>query len=330
MYRYESFYAPLMLWASLVSIGLAAYAWRHQRLPEAKSLALFLLAGAEWSVFYGLELAATDLPSKLILAKLQFFGSLSSPAFFLVFAMHYTGRDRWLTRRNLLLLVPEPVLMLLLTFTNESHRLVYAQNHLDTSGGWPLLVSSWGPAGWANIAYSYALVAVGLAMILLLILRSHHGHARRAVILLLIGLIPLIADLFYVFGRTPLKDLDLTPLSFIVVALVLASGITGLSLSDVLSVSRREVLENMRDGLVVLDPALRVIDLNSAARQLARTHSRILSASRRPRCGPSGLTLGAPRVRIRSIRRKKWGYRRIQRAPSTCGCRPWSTGAGLS
>ena len=220
--------------------------------------------------------------------------------------------------------------MLLLTFTNESHRLVYAQNHLDTSGGWPLLVSSWGPAGWANIAYSYALVAVGLAMILLLILRSHHGHARRAVILLLIGLIPLIADLFYVFGRTPLKDLDLTPLSFIVVALVLASGITGLSLSDVLSVSRREVLENMRDGLVVLDPALRVIDLNSAARQLARTHSRILSASRRPRCGPSGLTLGAPRVRIRSIRRKKWWYRRIQRAPSTCGCRPWSTGAGLS
>lgn len=272
MYWYESIYAPLMLGASLVSIGLAAYAWRRQRLPEARSLALLLLAGAEWSVFYALELAATDLPAKLILAKLQFFGSLSGPAFFLVFAMRYTGRDRWLTRRNLLLLVPEPVLMLLLTFTNESHRLVYARNDLDTSGGWPLLVSSWGPMGWANIAYSYALVAGGVAMIFLLILRSRHNNGRRAVILLLIGLVPLIADVFYVSGRTPLRGLDLTPVGFILVALALAGGITGLRLSDILSVSRREVIENMRDGLVVLDPAFRVIDLNPAARQLS-THS---------------------------------------------------------
>ncbi len=257
-----------MLGASLVSIGLAAYAWRRQRLPEARSLALLLLASAEWSVFYGLELAATDLPSKLILAKLQFFGILSSPTFFIVFTMRYTGHDRWLTRRNLLMLVPEPVLMLLLTFTNESHRLIYARNDLVTTGGWPLLVSRWGPMGWANIAYSYVLVVVGIAMIVLLIMRSHDRNWRRAVILVLLGLAPAIANVLYVFRLTPFRGLDLTPISFILMALALGSGITGLSLSDVLSVSSREVIDNMQDGLVVLDSTFRVIDLNPAAAQL--------------------------------------------------------------
>lgn len=268
MYWYELTYAPLMLGAAFVSIALAVYAWQRQRLPEARPLAFLFLASAIWCVFYGVELAATDLATKLFFVRLEFFGSLSGPAFFLAFAIRYTGRDRWLTRRNLLLLVPEPVLMVLLVFTNEWHRLIYARNELDTSGSWPLLVSSWGPMGWANIAYSYALVAAGLAMILVLIVRRRHGHGRRAVILLLLGLVPVVADVFYVFGRTPVKDLDLTPISFVVVALVFASGITGLRLSDVISVSRREAIENMRDGLVMLDPAFRVIDLNPAAQEL--------------------------------------------------------------
>jgi diguanylate cyclase (GGDEF)-like protein len=266
---YQSPFILIMFVASATSVIIAYYAWSRQRVPEARPLALLLVASAEWTVTYGLEMASRDLATKVMLVKLQYFGIVSAPTMLLVFVLFYTGRSQWLTGRRLLLLWPEPLAVLLLSFTNEAHRFVWAKNTLDMSGSWPVMVNSYGPVGWANIAYAYAMIGCAALMLLQLVWRRRHRHGLRPVFVLLTGFTPWLASALYVTKHNPIDGLDLTPIGFTVMTLAFALGVSGLRLSDMLSVSRQAVIEHMRDGLVVLDTAGRIIDLNPAARRLA-------------------------------------------------------------
>ncbi len=106
------------------------------------SLVLFMLAMAEWSFGYALELSSTDLLTKLFWAKAQYLGIVIAPLAVLTFALQYTGRNKWLTRRNLALLAVEPLVLMLLISTNEKHNLIWSYTRLVTSG--PLLTIDFG------------------------------------------------------------------------------------------------------------------------------------------------------------------------------------------
>lgn len=263
--NYYLAYPVVMFVAAVVSVALALYVWGRPKVLEARSLGYLFFASAVWTVFYGMELFSPDLEAKMIFVKLQFLGIASAPTIFLIFTLQYTGRQRFLTRRNLLLLVPEPVIIILLAFTNESHRLIYSANVLETAGGWPLLFSSWGPAGWFNIVYCYLQILVVMVMLVQLLYRSWHTHPWKGLAVLAAAVAPWVANILYVFGLNPFRGLDLTGVSFIVVASALATGVSGLRLEDMLSVSRRSVIEQMKDGIVVLDCSGRILDLNPAA-----------------------------------------------------------------
>jgi PAS domain S-box-containing protein len=264
--------------SAIVSATVAFFLWRRRPAPGATALSLLMLAVAQWSLAYALELVNTDLPTILFWDNLEWLGSAFAPTLWLIFALQYTGRTKWLTHRNIALLMIEPLFTLLLVATNQFHGLVEDNIGLDTSSSFVRLEMTYGVWYWINIAYSYLLLFIGAILIFMLIqslIRSSHLYLGQASALLIAVLAPWVGNALTIFGLSPFPKLDLTPVAFTISGLAIGWSLFRFRLFDIIPMAREAVVDSMRDAVIVLDEQDRIVDLNPAAQRLAaRTASR--------------------------------------------------------
>src|SRR2546422_2741930 len=264
--------------SAAVAAALALNAWHRRPSPGATSFSLLMLAVAEWSLTYALELVSADLPTALFWDNIAWLGAAFAPTLWLAFVLQYTGRARWLTRRNIAILLVEPLVILILVWTNQFHALLEDNIRLDTSGSFAAVVMTYGVWYWINIAYSYLLLFVGAVLICMLIqtlVRSSHLYLGQAGALLIAVVAPWVGNALTIFGLNPFPKLDLTPFAFTVTGVAMASSLFLFRLLDIIPVAREAVIESMSDAVIVLDEQNRIVDLNPAAQRLAvRTGSK--------------------------------------------------------
>lgn len=262
-------YTLLLLAASAVAVGIVLYVWRRRReAPGAGMVILMLVAVFAWSLGYAFELGESGLGLKVFWAKVQYLGITTVPAAWLVFALRYTGRDRWLTRRNLALLAALPLLTLALVWTNEAHGLIWSRTTLDDSR--VFMRVEYGPFFWVYWIYSYVMLVLGTFFLVSALRRSSRLYREQVAALLVAAAAPWVGNGAYVLGLNPIPDLDLTPFAFLFSGAVISVGLFGFRLLDVVPVARDALVEGMNDGVIVADPRGRVVDLNPAARGILR------------------------------------------------------------
>jgi len=89
---------------------------------------------------------------------------------------------------------------------------------------------------------------------------------RQQVGLVVLGaIIPGIANLIYISGLNPFPPLDLTSLSFALTGLILVYILFFQRFLDIIPIARDTTIENMRDGIIVVDLNDRVVDMNPSA-----------------------------------------------------------------
>ncbi len=268
MYWQYNPYVLLLLIAAAVSAAFALFAWRRRSVPGATALALLMLAVAEWSLGYALELGSADLPSQVFWAKVEYLGIVSVSVMWLAFVLQYTGREKWLTRRNGALLAIVPLITLLLVWTNDVHGLIWSNIILDTSGSFSVLDLDRGAWYWVNTTYSYLLLFLGTLLLVRALIRSPRLYRGQAGALLLGTLAPWMGNALYVSGLSPFPHLDLTPFAFTLTGLAVAWGLFRFRLLDIVPVARDAVIEGMSDGVIVVDMRNRIVDLNPAAQRI--------------------------------------------------------------
>ncbi len=261
-------YAAAMFVTCAISFGLAMYVWRHRDAPGGAPLALLMAAIAEWAFGYAMELGSPTISAKLFWTNFNFAGIVVVPGAWLVFTLQYTHRERWLTRRNLILLAAPALLTLLLDWTNEWHFLIRSSVRLDTSGPIPMFDPAYAIGFWIFWGYTAATLLAGTLLIIHALLTSPGLYRGQAFALLLAALVPWIGNSIYLSGLSPFPKLDLTPPSFTIAGLLLAWGLYRYRLLDIVPVARDAVIESMSDGVVVLDRQSRVVDLNPAAQRI--------------------------------------------------------------
>ena len=170
-WQYNPYVLPLVIVAAVLVV-LALFAWRRRPTPGAMPFALLMLAVAEWSLGYALELGSADLPTQTFWAKVEYLGIVSVPVMWLAFVLQYTGRDKWLTRRNAALVVIVPLVTLLLVLTNDAHGLIWSSIGHDTSGSFLVLDSIHGGWCWVHSVDSYLLRLLVTVPLLHTFLRS--------------------------------------------------------------------------------------------------------------------------------------------------------------
>ncbi len=262
--HYTPYILPLLA-AAVISAAMTPYTWRQRQTPGAFTLGLLLLTVTEWSVTYALEIAGADLPTKLFWAKMQYLGITTVPALWLIFALQYTQREKWLTRRNLALLGLVPLVTLLLVWTNEIHLLIWNHFDLHKEGPFLALHVEHGWYFWVHVAFSYGALVVGSALIILMLIRSPRLYRWQAVVMLIGTLAPWVSNAVYLSGASLL---DLTPFAFTITGMMMILGSFRFRLLDIVPIARDTIIASMSDGMIVLDPQARVVDINSAAERI--------------------------------------------------------------
>jgi signal transduction histidine kinase len=247
--------------SAAISVGLARTLW-HRAAPGARTCAVLMLSLAWWSTFYAAELLSTTQSAQLAWAPLEYVGILFAPGAWLVFALRFTGRDEPLDRRAMAGAAAVPIALFVLVLTDPWHHLDYRAIETIQAGSYRVLRLTYGPAGWANVAYAYLCLAGGALVIARAFWRSPRVYRRQTTALLASAAAPWAVNVLYMTGYGP--AVDLTPLGFTITGLGAAWAIRHAQLLDLAPVARDRVVESLSDGIAVLDRQDRLIDHNAA------------------------------------------------------------------
>ncbi|NTV63131.1 MAG: response regulator [Oscillochloris sp.] len=250
--------------AGLISALVTLVAWRNRSERGAWAFVVLMSSVMVWSLAYAQELHSTTLSTKIFWAKIEYVGVVSVPVAWLVFAIHYTEREGWLTRWRVVLLALPSLFMLGLVWTNELHRLVWQTISLVPYAAFIGWKSEYGPVFWLFTAYGYLLLLIG-SLLLWIIVQRLALYRSQARALLIGSILPWFGNLIYNFGLSPLPGVELAPFTFTITGLLFTWALWRWRLLDIVPIARDRVIERMRDGVIVLDPQDRIVDINPAA-----------------------------------------------------------------
>ena len=261
-------YILLLIVSSVITGVVALYVWdRRATASGAKALALLALACAEWSLGYALEIAGADLPTKIFWGKSQYFGIVTVPLLWVMFAYSYATKGTRMTPRTVGLLSIVPLTTLILALTTERHGLIWGEVRIHTVGTFSALDVTHGLWFWIYLSYSYILLLMGTIFILRSLNRTRGLFRRQNLILLIAVLMPWFGNVLYVAGLSPIPNLDITPYAFAISIAVFAWGIFFYKLGYLAPLARDLVIENMRDGMIVLNAQGNIVDINPAVQK---------------------------------------------------------------
>ncbi len=252
---------------AVVLAALGTAAWRRRSLPVATLTAFLVWGIAAWAVAYGLGVNSVDIESKTWFSKLEYVPIVVLPTLWLILVIEYTGRGRWIAPRNLALLAIMPIITLGLVFSNESHRLIWQEVRLVPSGPSLLWEATYGVGFWIHAAYSYSLVLIGIVLLVRSVAASPSFFRIQGLTLAGSGLAPLLGNMLYVSGAGPFPRYFVS-FTFFFAATALLWLLFRSHFVTLVPIARNWILDNMSDGLIVLDDENRVVDVNPAAQRL--------------------------------------------------------------
>jgi len=211
--QYTPYTIPLVLDA-LLTMFLIVSVWRRRPGVGVVPFIVLLAGLTFWVLLYICELSVIDIPSKTIMAALEYVGITTVPAAWFAFAVAYIGKEQWLTRRTILLLIIEPVLTVFAALTNDSHHLFWKTVTLDQTATYTMFNNTAGILFWLHAMYSYGLILVA-TVLMIQAMRRYPSNYRGQVSTMLVALfVPWVANGLYIFHVGLFVSLDPTPFAF--------------------------------------------------------------------------------------------------------------------
>ena len=255
--------------AALAITMVAAFTFTRRKANGAWRLTWICTAGAFWAATEGMLYLGMSVETNLLLTYIQYIGITAIIPLTLLFALSVFGFEAWAGRIKPALFTMAASI-LLLVWSNPIHHLVFSDYYRIDTGPVPMLGLKHGPLWWAIIGYHYALSAA-MSIVLMHTVATAEGVQRaHAVVILMAVAAVWIVNAVYVTGNSPIPNMDIGPLAFILVAVAMAWGFFRYNLLDVLPIAKDEIFTSLNAPILVLDEKDRILDLNPAAERLFR------------------------------------------------------------
>ena len=258
-------YAGSALIGGLLAVALLT---KYDRRQPSFTFGLFLLVIGFWAAAYVGYLVASSEQWLLFFIQLAYVSVVAAPIVWLVFALQYTDREAWLSRRRIALLSVVPAGVLTLVWTAPYHSLFYADTVVTVVDGVTLLDTPPAIGHRINIIYAYGLLLVGTALIVAEIFTTNRLYRRQSLVLLACLSAPWIANGAFHLGVQPIPTADLTPVVFVLTGIPLAVIVQRAELTGFVPVAHERVFHTLDDPVFVVTDSNRILDANRAGRTL--------------------------------------------------------------
>jgi len=228
---------------------------------QTKFVILLFLANAIYSLFYSLEISFKTFEEIHWAYRLEYFGISFLSTYFMLFALHYSGRSRWITTKIKILLFTIPVITLLMVFTNEYHHLFYTEEHISTEGPFPAFTFK--PNIWYFVQQAYVIILMTLSFVFLgkMLKRTAMIYRNQLLLLLLATLFPFWGYLAYQLRMVPF-GIDPVSFTFTLTGIVIYIALARFRLFDLMPFARSKLFEIIQDGVLIFDLNDRLADFN--------------------------------------------------------------------
>ena len=255
-------YSLTLLFFGLIALVMAIIIFR--RSGEAVRQYSYITFGiAIWSIAYAFELSSSEYKNMMFWLKIEYIGIAFLPAMWFQFIIKFIGKRHWLNFNREVILYSIPILTFIAVWTNDFHFLYYSKVEVVNTGAFPVLSLTVGPWYIVHTIFFYTLLIWGLILLIKKFINADKVYRRQNYVIVLAALIPWIVNIFYLFNIRPFGHIDLTPFAFSITCLITSIGLIQLRLFDIIPVARDKIIEDLNDGILVLDTMDRVIDVNS-------------------------------------------------------------------
>lgn len=262
------FLIVLLVMANALSIFVVlTMVWRRGGLRKRPALAGLLAAAFLYPFGYGLELSGSTLEWKRYALTLQYLGIGLVPGVVTSLSAGVANAT-WLKRPWIRVVTfGGGAIAFLAVLTSARHDLFYVGLELVEAGPFLMLDVRGGVLYYAFQALVAASVLTANVVLVRAWRRSGPADKGRLFTLMVVSLVPWFANVIYLVDLIPWR-LDGPPFFLLPVALVFAWSVRTQGLADLRPIARDEVVERMREAVVVLDTEGRVVDANPAGRSL--------------------------------------------------------------
>ncbi len=261
----NEFASFVLLVGTAVALAFAAIAWRRRPAIGAQALMVLLLLGALWTSSNAIMLVSNAFETKLLWLNVQLIAmSLMGPTWFL-FAAKYPPRNGWMSRRVAIVVYLPALFLALLVWTNPWHGWVLQNPRMEMLRGLPYLNYEWGVGRLSILLYSYGVILTGILLFVQKFSRSLYMHRRVSRYFIISCIVALAFDALTMVSPRLAPNFDASSLVLITIGAFLVITAIRRDVWDMMPFSRREILHNMHDGILLLNNRNQIISCNRAA-----------------------------------------------------------------
>ena len=241
----------IQLVTAFAAIGTSLLLWNFRKTIEVRFLILLEVFVFIWACSYALEFSAVTLEDKVFFSQLSYLGIAFIPVCYFFFTTSFSQKFNLVSKQSIIITLVIPIVTLLLVFTNNKHHLVWKEIALDSNNN--MLLYEHGIWFWCFYIYTFILIAFGIYNLASSISTFTSYYRKQLRLLIIASLIPIAANLMYVFNLNPFPGFDWTTVSFVLTGLVIALGIFRYKIFELIPLAQEKLLDTMPDGVLMIN-----------------------------------------------------------------------------
>ena len=266
----SNIYLNIFIIFILISLGTSLYIFRYRRKTYNSFGLLFLFFLIEWMFAEYFEYSFTPIFLKTIFDKIAYIGITSIPVLWFLFTLQFTNRSKHINFKTISLLSILPAITLILAFTNEFHRLIWKRVYINETVSYEL-IKDYNIFFWIFMLYLFFFSVFGLVLISRFFLKGKYYYQWQGVLLIFVFTVPLLLSIFGIFKIKPFSYIIVTPISITLGIIFSIFALDRIRKNIILPIAIDNIIESIEDGVLILSPENRIVDLNPAAEKMFNT-----------------------------------------------------------
>lgn len=218
-----------------------------------------------WTLGELLANLGTTFAWQLGFQRVVYLGVVSGVLFWMLFAIHYSGHQRWLSPITLVIMLIVPACTLVLVATLEWHHLLYRHAELIFRDNYYVLKLDYGIGFWAQLLLcSYLYTVTGSWLLVSTARREQAIFRTQSRLIIIAAMMPLIANILYVFGVDFTGGFDPTSIVFVFSAMLITVATNQYHFLSFAPIARDLVFRSISMGVVVVNGRYKITDINPA------------------------------------------------------------------